>query len=169
MNIAIWRIVTVGLYRDGDGLIKAFRGRIFDVTHVDYLWQAKLGFPWEGKPRFPLAQEILHIPLCKATVLHLTGKREATTLQIWDAIRLAGDLVPAEVGPALRVQYLDQPAGEGMYIASEPILDFDQLPVMFRVGNLGIDCGLYLTTPCWDEERVYGGEEIFIFAPKFSA
>ena len=53
------------------------------------------------------------------------------------------ELCPAEVGPQLRLQYLDQPKDDAFLIAIEPISDSDGLLSIFSIergdsGRLGL-------------------------------
>jgi hypothetical protein len=43
-------------------------------------------------------------------------------------------LCPAEVGPALRLNYLDQPLGEFLHIAMKPVARYTGEPVDFTIG-----------------------------------
>jgi hypothetical protein len=47
------------------------------------------------------------------------------------------ELCPCEVGPQLRLQYMDQPNGEWLLVAMEPITDSDGDPRVFDVGRGG--------------------------------
>ena len=53
-------------------------------------------------------------------------------------------MCPAEVGPQLRLQYLDQPLGEFLAIAMAPISNYAREPILFLVGNGG--AGLLLAS-----------------------
>ncbi len=114
-----------------------------------------------GKPAFTLAQTEEDLSLCVATVKKLTGKNEATTKEIFDVIKLAGDLCPAEVGPALREQYLDQPNGEWLHLAMKPIRDCDGRLTLFGVGRGHGE--LWLRAHCADPEYVWGGNSFFVY------
>jgi len=53
------------------------------------------------------------------------------------AIEVGLDLCPNEVGPQLRLQYRDQPQGEYLWIAMEPIIETrnNNQPLIFVVGR----------------------------------
>lgn len=61
-----------------------------------------------------------------------------TTQEIFaKAEQLGLELCPAEVGPALRLQVLDQPMGNGYYIGMKPITDRYRNPRVFVLGRRG--------------------------------
>ena len=100
-----------------------------------------------GKSAFTVATEETEVDLVMVTVGELGFKKGARRDQIYDrAKQLALELCPAEVGPQLRLQYQDQPNGEWILVAMEPILDSDGDPDVFRVGRR--DSGLWLNS-CW--------------------
>lgn len=56
--------------------------------------------------------------------------------QVYKRARELGlDLLPAEVGPRLRLEYKDQPENEWILIATEPIKASDGMPLVFSVGR----------------------------------
>ena len=124
-QFAVWRTVRIGVHKNLDTLTKALKKFRISDWALDIL----------GKPAFTLAQTEEDISLCVATVKELTGKNQATTTEIFDAIKRIGELCPAEVGPALRESYLDQPKGEWLRVAMEPIRDSDGYPYVFDVGH----------------------------------
>ncbi len=66
------------------------------------------------------------------------------------------DLCPAEVGPQLRLQYLDQPEGEWLIIAMNPIGDLYGYPHSFHIehdaGNLWLNGDISHVDKKWDIE-----------------
>jgi hypothetical protein len=110
-----------------------------------------------GKDAFTQGFDIDSVDLVSATGTELTGKSEPTTREIFEGIRKAGgDLLPAWAGPELRKQYSDQPKGEVLIIAMEPITDSDGDPGVFGV-NLSVNDRRLGT--CWDrpDDRWIGG------------
>lgn len=78
------------------------------------------------------------VELVVKTVRELTGKDSATRSEIYEAALKQGlDLCPAEVGPALRLAYKDQPNGEWILVGMEPITDSGGDLDVFRVERDG--------------------------------
>ena len=69
--------------------------------------------------------------------------------------------VPAEVGPQLRLQYLDQPAGEFLHLAMRPIRTWDGIPVILVVANGG--AGLILVGEFATTEKKIPASSRFVF------
>jgi hypothetical protein len=77
------------------------------------------------------------------------------------ASRLGLALGPAEVGPALRLGYLDQPLGEFLRIAMNPVARYGGEPVDFTIGNDG--AGLLLIGGDFRSDLVVSGATRFVF------
>ena len=96
-----------------------------------------------GKPAFKAADEETEVDLVKVTVAELGFKKGARRNQIYERARDLGlELCPPEVGPQLRLQYQDQPNGEWILVAMEPIVASNGGPRLFYVGR--DDSGLWL-------------------------
>jgi hypothetical protein len=78
------------------------------------------------------------------------------------ARRLGFDLCPPEVAAQLRLQYLDQPAGEYLDVAMEPITTYGGHPVVFTLGNGG--AGLILIGYIVTEGAIFPQERKFVFS-----
>ena len=150
-QFAVWKTVRIGVHKNLGALTKALKKFRVSDWALDIL----------GKPAFTLAQTEEDVALCSATVKELTGKNQATTTEIFDAIKRVGDLCPAEVGPALRESYLDQPKGEWLRVAMEPIRDSLGYPDVFYVGHDG--GGLWLYAYCARPVDVWSGDDRFVF------
>jgi len=82
-----------------------------------------------------LVQEEETLMLRVASGRELCGNRNATIAEIFAAGRARGwKLCPPETAPALWEQYVDQPSGEWLRIAMEPIVGSDGVPRVFDVG-----------------------------------
>lgn len=86
-----------------------------------------------------------------------------TTTELFARAKEQGyDLCPAEIGPRLRAQYKDQPNGEWLSIANEPITDSGGYPGVFAVGR-DSDGGRWLHAGWADPEGQWdlGGRVVF--------
>ncbi len=96
--------------------------------------------------------------LCVMTTREIIG-RSGSTKEIYQGIkRLGGELLPAEAGPQLRIQYLDQPKDECLLIAMQPIELFPGGLAIFDVGcneddGLWLYAGYSIYGLIWDADR----------------
>lgn len=89
-----------------------------------------------GRPAFKASKTEIQVDLVNVSVAELGFKDGATRADIYkQALELGLELCPNEVGPQLRLQYKDQPKGEWLLIAMEPIIDSDGDLVVFYVGH----------------------------------
>lgn len=120
-----------------------------------------------GKEDFaqPIATTATSVDLIVVTVGDLGFKQGATREKIYaKAKRLGLELLPAEAGPQLRLQYSDQPMNEWNVIAMEPITDSDGSLGLFSVGR--IDDGRWLRSCYVDPGYVWSAGYRFVFARK---
>jgi hypothetical protein len=86
------------------------------------------------KTAFTATGNITEVELVVASVAELGFKDGATLKDIYVRAQSLGlDLCPPEVGPYLRLQYTDQPKGEWLVIAMEPITDSNGYLNLFYV------------------------------------
>lgn len=109
---------------------------------------------------FKLASQKLDIHLVVTTARELGFQEKATRKEIYDrAIELGLYLCPAEVGPQLRKQFLNQPFNEWLLIAMEPI----QHAVFAVIHTAG---GLSFTTMNSDPDVVWNLDQPRVFSRK---
>lgn len=87
-----------------------------------------------GKVVYQKKKETIDLVLVTPKELGFT--KYPTTTELFAKAKAEGlELCPAEIGPRLREIYMDQPKGEWIYIAMEPISDSGGSPRVFRVGH----------------------------------
>lgn len=108
--------VTLGKHESVKALKAALRAAKCQVSdHANNLL---------GKPAFPLANEQTEVDLVDLSVKELGFEGNATYAQTCaKAVELGLELCPAEVGPALRLVYKDQPRDEWLCVAMGAITD----------------------------------------------
>lgn len=116
-----------------------------------------------GKPAFTVSPEETEVELVNVSVAELGFKDGATRADIYKrANELGLDLCPNEVGPQLRLQYKDQPKGEWLLIAMEPITvsggDLDVFDV-----RRDVDGRRWLIANCGDAGRVWDAFSRWVF------
>lgn len=90
------------------------------------------------------SKELIKYNLVSFSVESLGFPNGATTAEIYQKARELGfKLCPAEVGPLLRSNYLDQPNGEYLYIAMKTIEASGGRPHVFRVNRFDSELWLH--------------------------
>ena len=116
-----------------------------------------------GKPAFTVAPEETEIDLVVVSVAELGFKNGATREQIYTRAKERGlNLCPAQVGPQLRLQYKDQPDGEVLIVAMEPITGSGGPLKLFRVRR--DDSALWLSSYYGQPGHVWYSAYRFVFS-----
>jgi len=136
-SFKIWKTITLGtgLKNAGD-FIRDFCEKGIKISEwaIDML----------GNPAFTVASEKIEIDLVVVSVADLGLKNGAERKDIYARAKELGlDICPAEVGPQLRLQYNDQPSGEWIFIAMEPISGSGGNLELFVVDRDGSDLRLF--------------------------
>jgi hypothetical protein len=112
-----------------------------------------------GRRAFAVSPEAQEIELVVVSVGELGFKDGATRSDIYKRAQEIGlDLCPNEAGPQLRLQYKDQPKGELLLIAMEPITDSRGDLYVFNVERYGggrerLDGDTAYLSTIWNAER----------------
>jgi len=87
-----------------------------------------------GRKAFTASTKPMELDLVVVSVAELGFPDGATLKDIYAKAKTFGlELCPCEVGPQLRLQYMDQPNGEWLLVAMEPIAVSDGDPFVFYV------------------------------------
>jgi hypothetical protein len=118
LDIPIWRTAILGTYKT----IAALR----DALHANRIDVGDTADEILGRPAFNLSKMTRGARLVVLAVSELGFEEEGASLaDIYARARQLGlELCPAEVGPELRLQYLNQPLGEFLHIAMAPIAGY---------------------------------------------
>jgi len=123
-----WKIVTLGRHRTSRSYVSAVEA----VVRTMGDWMPAL------IEKAPPSQGQVRLGLVALTPADLGLPPRVTRKQIYDAALARGlALCPAEVGPALREQYTEQPEDEELLVAMEPIKNSVGTPVVFNLGRHG--------------------------------
>ena len=110
----IWRRTTLGSYKGVD----AYRDAL-DAAKI------KIGDAADeilGRPAFPYVSGKMDVELTVVSAAELGVESKSALADVYNRARQLGlVLCPAEVGPQLRLDYRDQPLGESLIIAMEPV------------------------------------------------
>jgi hypothetical protein len=155
-DIPVWKTIALGTHRDVNVLRERLDSRHCgrDETPPGTRLQAarvpgtKTPLPCRlgdsaaeiiGRPGFTLSKVRTEVHLAVLSVSELGFKDErATKAEIFARAQQLGlELCPAEVGPQLRLQYLDQPLGEALHIAMKPIATYGGELVDLTAANGG--------------------------------
>jgi len=130
-NVPVWKKISVGTFSDSISLRGALdtSGCGIRDTVGEVL----------TRPAFALSATRTDVELFAVSAAELGFQTETASLnQIYArAQELGFGFAAAEIGPQLRLQYLDQPIGEFLIIGMEPIRTSKGEPVILTVANGG--------------------------------
>ena len=150
----VWKTIKLGTHKDADSLCKAMKKANFTIGD----WANDI----LGKPAFTVASAEEEIQLVNLSVADLGFKEGANYENICSKAKQLGlELCPNEVGPQLRLQYKDQPKGEYLRIAMEPITDSGGNLSLFGVARG--DDGLWLYGDSGRSGLFWGADGRFVF------
>lgn len=136
-ELEVWKTVKLGLHKSADEYRQALKAKgncVSDLAN-DIL----------GEPAFAVAAEEREYDLVVVSNAELgypDGTMVKQTLVLDRAKELGLELCLAEVGPALREQYQNQPVGEWLQVAMEPIADSGGRLHVFHIVRLDRDLWL---------------------------
>jgi hypothetical protein len=152
----IWRTATLGSYKGVD----AYRDAL-DIAKI------KIGDSADeilGRPAFPYARTKTGVELAVLSAADLGVESDQVSLaEVYRRARQAGlELCPAEVGPQLRLDYRNQPLGEALDVAMEPVATYGGEPTILTLANWGT--GLLLIGRDGRPESTVFRKSRFVFA-----
>lgn len=125
-NFSVWKTITIGNIKTLDEIKSAIISKGFRIGS----WAEDV----LNSSAFTLAIDESQIDLYKVTPRDLGFIDGAYLAEVyWRAGELGLKLCPLEVGPQLRIQYLDQPKKESLQIAMESQRDSEDHKSQFRV------------------------------------
>ena len=127
-TFTVWKTITLGLQKSAEDYKKSLESNGFQIS----------GYACQILKKILVSQTEIMLDLVILTVAELGFKRGTTFQQICSRAKELGlELCPAEVGPALRLAYSDQPCGEWLRITMEPIPDSGGRSDVFSVDRDG--------------------------------
>jgi hypothetical protein len=155
--IPVWKTITIGELPGVNAVRAAIDAAPCTISIGE--WADEI----LGRPAFPFRRTKIDLDLAVVTVAQLGfGERGAALGHIHArAIALGLELCPAEAGPILRLNYLDQPPGEFLHIGMHPVARYSGELVDFTLGNGG--AGLLLIGGDGRPDLIIPGSSRFVF------
>jgi hypothetical protein len=154
-HFQIWRKIALGTYKGVD----AYR-RALDSAGI------KIGDAADeilGRPAFSYETVKTDVGLVLVSAADLGVETESSLAGVYKRARQVGlELCPAEVGPQLRLNYRNQPLGEALDIAMEPLATYSGDPTILTLVNWGT--GLALISRDGRSESMVSPTSRFVFA-----
>jgi len=134
-HFQIWRSITLGTHKG----VGAYRDAL-DSARI------KIGDSADeilGRPAFPYTRMKTDVELALFSAADLGVESESSLADVYKRARQVGlELCPAEVAPQLRLEYRDQPLGEALNIAMEPVATHSGEPTILALVNFGTGLAL---------------------------
>ena len=133
--IPVWKTITIGELAGVNAVRAAMDVAPCPIFIGD--WADEI----LGRPSFPFSRKPTELDLVVVSVADLGfGDQGAPLRDIYARALASGlELCPAEVGPVLRLNYLDQPPGEFLHVAMRPVARYSGELVDLTLGNGGND------------------------------
>jgi hypothetical protein len=131
LDAPVWKTIAIGTFANAHTLMGALDAAGCSVGN--------LAGEILARPAFALSAIRTNVDLVAISADQLGFQADTASLgEIYARARQLGfRLAPAEVAPQLRLQYFDQPIGEFLIIAMEPIKTWKGEPVTLTVANGG--------------------------------
>jgi len=157
-DLPIWKTITLGQYKSVNAIRTAMDNTPCPISVGD--WADEI----LGRPAFRYSAARIELDLVVTRVAELGfGEAGAPLRDIYARARAVGlALCPAEAGPVLRLAYLNQPVGEFLHLAMEPVALYSGELVDFTLANGG--AGLMLLGGDARPELVLPGAVRIVFA-----
>jgi hypothetical protein len=154
-TLTIWKTIKLGTgFKNAEDFCNAL-----EKAHCRVGYAAKAILT---KPEFSAAIETTKLNLTVVSVAELGFEHGTAYEVIIDRAIMHGlELCPNEVGPQLRLQYLDQPFGECLHIAMRAITHLDGRRRIFGVDCDGGECSLFGL--CGDLKDLFYPADRFVF------
>jgi hypothetical protein len=148
-----WKTIAVGTFADSIALRNALDAAGCGGQAAEIL----------ARPAFTVSSNKTDVELVAVSAADLGFKTDTVTLAaVYARARLLGfQLAEAEVGPQLRLQYVDQPIGEFLIVGMKPIKSWGGQPVVLNVANGG--AGLILIGQDGTDDAEIAGTSRFLF------
>ncbi|UPK32001.1 hypothetical protein IVB18_27165 [Bradyrhizobium sp. 186] len=123
-----------------------------------------------ARPAFTVSSNKTDVELVAVSAVELGFNTDSVPLAaIYARARQLGfELATAEVGPQLRLQYLDQPMGEFLIVGMEPVKTWSGEPVVLNVANGGAGLILIGQDGRDDAEISVTSRFLFVRSPELS-
>jgi hypothetical protein len=129
-GLATWKTISLGTFTSIHAMFNALDDR--DI-HIGDMADEIL-----HRPTFTISKVKMEAELVVLSVSQLSSGKQSSLAAIFARARKLGyELCPPEVAVQLRLQYNDQPIGEFLDIAMEPIATYEGVLVGLSVGNGG--------------------------------
>jgi hypothetical protein len=130
-DFPVWKRITLGTHKGVNALRDAL-----DATNI------RIGESADeilGRPAFRFSKTRVPLDLVVLNAVDLGFEKGSWPLRdlYRRAVQLGLELCPAEAAPQLRLEYLNQPVGEFLHVAMQPIASYGGDLVDLTVGNGG--------------------------------
>jgi hypothetical protein len=157
LETPIWKTITVGGSKGVNAIREALETAPCHMAIADDADEIL------GRPAFPFIKSPVELDLVVLSVFELGFGDETSLHDIYARAEALGfELCPAEVGPALRLSYLDQPPGDFLHIAMKPVAKYSGALIDFTVAKAYGSVGFLLLGGDARPDMVLSGAERFV-------